>query len=540
VFATLRGSLFAIGDEELLEYRARIGSFHPYRIPRDSSADEPSAPILSALSLLQSLHRSRNHIPVASTISRLLAATRAHVRFALEHGGEQVLANVLHVAELARRYEADGGISFRGFIDELREQAEDGQAGEAPILEEGSDGVRMMTVHKAKGLEFPVVILADITAKLHLTTASRYLDPINNTCAFRLAGCAPFELIEHEQDELQRDEAEGIRLAYVAATRARDLLVVPAVGDEEREGWIGPLNRAIYPPHESRRQQVAAPGCPPFKSKDSVLFRPDDEPAFSATVAPGLHTFQSHNGVSDTHQCVWCDPRDLSLGAEPPLGIRRSELIVKDVPQTIVEEGLAGYRLWRDSRDVAVSNAKSPSIIAQPAKAWALMRTEPVSERAPVEVIELPRDAGRPGGIRFGTLMHAALATVPFDADSTTIERVVVSHGRVLGGTDQEIAAAAKLVQNVLGHPILHRARDASLQRRCRREVPVTFRTSAGLLVEGSVDLAFKEGDHWTIVDFKTDEELRIPANYNQQIRLYGESVHASTGKAVRLVLMHI
>jgi ATP-dependent exoDNAse (exonuclease V) beta subunit len=136
--------------------------------------------------------------------------------------------------------------------------------------------------------------------------------------------------------------------------------------------------------------------------------------------------------------------------------------------------------------------------------------------------------------------MHAALATVPFDADSTTIERVVVSHGRVLGGTDQEIAAAAKLVQNVLGHPILHRARDASLQRRCRREVPVTFRTSAGLLVEGSVDLAFKEGDHWTIVDFKTDEELRIPANYNQQIRLYGESVHASTGKAVRLVLMHI
>ena len=88
-----------------------------------------------------------------------------HVRFALEHGGEQVLANVLHVAELARRYEADGGISFRGFIEELREQAEDGQAGEAPILEEGSDGVRLMTVHKAKGLEFPVVILADIYGK---------------------------------------------------------------------------------------------------------------------------------------------------------------------------------------------------------------------------------------------------------------------------------------------------------------------------------------------------------------------------------------
>ena len=72
-------------------------------------------------------------MPVASTISQLLEATRAHVGFALEHGGEQVLANVSQVAELARRYEAEGGISFRGFLDELRSQAESGEATEAPF-----------------------------------------------------------------------------------------------------------------------------------------------------------------------------------------------------------------------------------------------------------------------------------------------------------------------------------------------------------------------------------------------------------------------
>ena len=66
------------------------------------------------------LHRSRNRVPVATTIGALLEATRAHVGFVLEHGGEQVLANVAHVGDLARRYEAEGGISFRGFIDELR------------------------------------------------------------------------------------------------------------------------------------------------------------------------------------------------------------------------------------------------------------------------------------------------------------------------------------------------------------------------------------------------------------------------------------
>ena len=364
VFATLRGTLFAIGDEELLEYRHRFKTFPSVPIvPKDAPAS--CAPIVEALSLLQKLHRSRNHVPVATTISTLLDATRVHVRFALEHGGEQVLANVLHVAELARRYEADGGISFRGFIEELRAQAEDGQAGEAPILEEGSDGVRMMTVHKAKGLEFPVVILADITAKLRPASASRYLDSGQGTCAIRIAGCSPSDLIQHEPEELARDEAEGVRLAYVAATRARDLLVVPAVGDEEREGWIEPLNRGIYPPMEVRRQQTAAPGCPAFKTKDSVLMRPNADPASSNTVCPGLHAFESN------HSVVWWDPHDLKLDAEPPLGIRRSELIVKDVAPQIVAAGLSSYRTWREGADRAVADGARPSISAQTVTQWA-------------------------------------------------------------------------------------------------------------------------------------------------------------------------
>jgi ATP-dependent helicase/nuclease subunit A len=543
VFATLRGSLFAINDEELLEYRSRVGVFHPFRIP-----DEVSSSVVAALKLLQSLHRSRNHIPVASTISKLLDATRAHVRFALEHGGEQVLANVLHVAELARHYEADGGISFRGFIDELCEQAEDGQAGEAPILEEGSDGVRMMTVHKAKGLEFPVVVLADITAKLRPSAASRYLDPVSNTCAVRLAGCSPFDLIQHEQDELQRDEAEGVRLAYVAATRARDLLVVPAVGDQEREGWIEPLNRAIYPPFGSRRQQIGARGCPEFKSKDSVLMRPNADPALPTTVSPGLHMFQSPNDPiqspnhqSPNHQCIWWDPRALTLGADPPLGIRRSELIVKDVPKTIVDEGLAAYVSWRQSLDTAAVGAASPSIATQTATAWAKARAiEPASEVPRVKIIEIPRDEGRPTGIRFGTLVHSALATVPLDADADVVERLVLSLARAHGATDEEVEAAAKAVQTVLAHPLFDRARDAATRQRCRREVPVTWRESSENLVEGFIDLAFKEDGRWTVIDFKTDEEMRRPANYAVQVDFYAKALQAATGEAAVGILMRI
>ena len=80
------------------------------------------------------------------------------------------------VGELARQYEAGGGLSFRGFVERLRDEAEETRAAEAPILEEGSDGVRLMTVHKAKGLEFPVVVLVDIGAELSRSTASRWVD----------------------------------------------------------------------------------------------------------------------------------------------------------------------------------------------------------------------------------------------------------------------------------------------------------------------------------------------------------------------------
>ncbi|HSF48666.1 MAG TPA: UvrD-helicase domain-containing protein, partial [Burkholderiales bacterium] len=444
VFATLRGSLFAISDEELLEYRQRAARFHPFHIPNELPAN--LAPIVEALQLLQRLHRSRNRVPVATTLASLLESTRAHVGFALEHGGEQVLANVAHVGDLARRYEAEGGLSFRGFIDELRAQAESGEAGEAPILEEGSDGVRLMTVHKAKGLEFPVVILADMTAKLHASAASRIIDAERRVCAIRLAGCAPADLLQHEDEELLRDEAEGTRVAYVAATRARDLLVVPAVGDEEREGWIQPLNIAVYPAKEARRQQIQPPGCVEFKSKDSVLVRPGGS-AGTSTVSPGLHVRRP--GSSDPEfSVIWWDPRALKLGAEAPLGIRRPELIVKDVAPDIVESGLTAYKSWRERRQHTLALGSQYSVAVQTVTQAAKAAGDrgPDTQLPPVEIVELPRAANRPAGPRFGALVHAVLASVPLDGDPSTVQSLATIHGRILGAPQEEIASATEAV----------------------------------------------------------------------------------------------
>jgi hypothetical protein len=267
---------------------------------------------------------------------------------------------VLHVAELARQYEVDGGMSFRGFVDTLQAEASARQAAEAPILEEGSDGVRLLTVHKAKGLEFPVVILADITARLTPYEAGRHIDARRQVCALRIGGWSPQELNDQRDNELGREKAEGERVAYVAATRARDLLVVPAVGDEPyTEGWIAPFNGAVYPPEDVRRVQTPASGCPAFRSKDTVLERPDGDPASLFTVCPGEHR---HGPADAPFSLVWWAPDELALGAQASFGLRRDDLIVKSVDPAVLRQRLDTYELWRTSRDAAVAAAATPSV----------------------------------------------------------------------------------------------------------------------------------------------------------------------------------
>jgi ATP-dependent exoDNAse (exonuclease V) beta subunit len=551
VFAALRGALFAIGDEELLEWKHRFGGFHPFRAGRAENAENAEMPphlrpIVDALRVLQTLHRRRNYRPVAETIHDLLSATRAHVGIVLRTAGEQALANVLHVAELAREYEASGGLSFRGFVDELHAAADAAQAPEAPILEEASDGVRLMTVHKAKGLEFPVVVLADLTCKLARAEAGRWLDPDRNLCALKLGGWAPIDLLLHDAEEAARDRAESERLTYVAATRARDLLVVPAIGDAPFDGgWLDPLTPAIYPPETARRSPEPARGVPLFKSKDTVLNRPDGDPATPHTVAPG--TFK----LGD-YSVTWWAPHALRLGVESSFGLRRDDLIVKDGDMFAVEDRLAEYEKWRDGRAGVIAAAARPSIRFTTATAWAADAAEKGIDtvlaippeggshiESEIEVIKIPGGEGRPRGALFGSLVHAVLAAVPLDAPDETIQQVAATHGRLLHDvTAEDVRAAAVVAGAVLRHELIARARVAA---NVRRETPVSWLQKDGTLIEGVLDLAFDEGDATIVVDFKTDRELAAgETRYRAQLQQYLAAVSRATGRPARGVLFKI
>jgi ATP-dependent helicase/nuclease subunit A len=533
VFATLHGPFFALGDDALLAFRHEHGSLHPRKRTDPARLDDLTRPVQEALDVLGRLHTGRNRRPAADTVAQLLDATRAHAGVAHWPTGEQALANLLRVLDLARRFEATGATSFRAFVQRLEEEAERGGVAEAPVVEEGTDGVRIMTVHKVKGLEFPVVVLVDPTCPPVQPEPSRYVDGARRLWAAPLAGCVPVELTEHRDEVLGHDEAEAVRLAYVAATRARELLVLPVVGDEPIAGWIQVFDRVLYP--SLRRSAKVAPGCPPF-GDDSVFERPERARRdFESSVKPGRYDAVATHGV------VWWDPRALELDKQEEAGLRQQRMLAAD-EQGMAAEGERASEAWEARRSNLIERGSMPTLRVQTVTGSEGERERTIDVRVTVEATGASRPS-RPGGKRFGTLVHALLATVPFDATRAGVESASKAKGRMLGSSPEEIAAATEAVCAAFEHRIFLQAKAAG--DTCRRESPVLVREDDGSVTEGVLDLAFRTTDDagplWVVVDYKTDADLGPRrSEYEAQLRGYARMVANSTGERVRGVLLRV
>jgi ATP-dependent exoDNAse (exonuclease V) beta subunit len=520
VFAVLRGSLYAVLDDTLLKFRNAHGRFHPMRELPDDLAPE-FLPIRDAFAVLRELHRRRNYRPIADTIHELLEATRAHAGFAFRKGGERVLANVFRLTDVARGFEASGAAtSFRAFVEYLESEYESGDTGEAPVLEQEGGGVKLMTVHKAKGLEFPVVILADLTAKLTGPQGGdRYSDPERHLCAQRLLWCAPWELLDAAEAEARADEEEALRVAYVAATRARDLLVVAAIGEEDRQGgWLSPLHEALYPPAERWRISANAPGCPKFGSA-TVLNRPPDQPE-EVSVKPGLHYPKTGD-----HTVVWFDPAVLALKVAKAEGVENEQVLSGTNDQAV--EGLRRYQAWKDTRAQRLERGAVPRYRVATAETSG---TAAEAEQISVETVTLPLAAGRPTGRKFGRVVHDILQHAVSPDEVNNLADV---WGRRHAASDQERVAAAEASRQALDY--VARAMPAGAER--HRELPVMVRLEDGTLVDGRIDLAWLSENTWTVVDYKTDRREKRNVS---QVQLYALALERATKIPARGIVLEV
>lgn len=184
------------------------------------------------------LRARAGRLPLADLIDTAIAETGYDLAVLMRPAGEARFANVRKLMRLAGEFEAREGRDLRGLLDFLFARAEADAEAEAASAIEGHDGVRIMTVHSAKGLEFGVVAVPNLSRRLlagsrmpALTLGHEQAEPRVGLQLRRL-GAASLNLFAHEElcaETQQREAAEELRLFHVAATRARERLILSGV-----------------------------------------------------------------------------------------------------------------------------------------------------------------------------------------------------------------------------------------------------------------------------------------------------------------------
>jgi ATP-dependent helicase/nuclease subunit A len=224
--AALRSSFFGVSDRDVVAHALSGGRLELGAAPTELPGAAALGP---ALGLLEALHRRRTRLSVPALLDRLYEETRVLAALTGTRRGEAQVANLEKVAALAREASLLGALTLRGFANLLAERI--GSAREEPDLPSTRPGdpdtVRVLSVHKAKGLEAPIVALYDTAdnARFFADTVPLWEEG-RIAIGFR-GGCQPEGWDALVRREEKRQWAESRRLLYVACTRARDLLVVP-------------------------------------------------------------------------------------------------------------------------------------------------------------------------------------------------------------------------------------------------------------------------------------------------------------------------
>ena len=504
-----------------------------------------------ALAAFRERFRSERLSAARHTISQLLeraivaSGYREHV-LALDWG-ERRLANVHKLLRLARRFEASEGRDLRGFLDMADQLGENGNGAEpdAPVAGAEPDAVRLMSIHAAKGLEFPVVCVADLGRAPNVSVPDLIVNGTHMGLRLaRLHGGEATPMLEFErlcEERRQAQTEEEDRVLYVAMTRARERLLLSGAIDFEQWGerrsrvpainWLGPALAG-----ELSAQTLAgllAEGervldLPLAASRAAVRCRlnapaASDAPAAGATtetLGPGRRADAGTGAVPDGQ------PQKLSQrGTQTDLS-PLAELSTLSYT-TLSELERCGYRYY-------------------------LERTLGLAER------HAERRAGSaPRGVDArarGTLVHALLEAYDFARPATPGREEVARVARALGlrlsrdELERIAALVGALSESARGgiggtqpSPAVRVAAAVSV----RREHPFTFATGPEEeLITGVIDLLARESNgNCLVLDYKTDRVradedlvLLVERDYGLQRLLYALAVLRDGAPAVEIV----
>lgn len=496
--AALRSFVYGCGDDDLAHWRLALGG--RFSLRRDLPQGSVGHPVGDGLRHLAELHEARLWSNPAELLDRLVRE-RGVLETAVATGAPRdVWRRLRFVIDQARAWADAGGRDLRAYLEWARLQgADNARVSETVLPETDDDSVRIMTVHGAKGLEFPITVLGGMTTQLAKPMRGPSIAfPSTGRPHIRLSGPVTSEGYDDWKPiDDQMDDHERLRLLYVAATRARDHLVVSLHRNEAGK----PTSASV----------LAAPGL-------------------GSTT--GVHYSAPHVEVPPVARAV---PQPLLARAD--WTTQRADALATASVRTVV----AATTL---AREAAESPPPSPPAEpgdpgpsdpgvdpTDPGPVPGLLPADPGLDKRPRDLDLPPWQKGR-YGTAVGRAVHGVLQVVDL-ATGDGIDDAARAQSAAEGVANR-VDVISRLAQSGLATQAARDAATAEHWRELWVAAPV-----GGRLVEGYIDLLYRGADGLVVVDWKTDhvegdDDVAAKLDrYRLQGASYVAAVEAATGETV-------
>ncbi len=461
-------------------------------------------------------------------------------------GGSQRRANVEMLLSRAEGFEQtsySGLFHFIRYIEQMEKYHVD--YGETGTLDENADVVRIMSIHKSKGLEFPVCFVSGLSKRFNrqdtrqpllmdmdMGLALDWVDPVARTRRSTLKKNVLARKL------LEESMGEELRVLYVAMTRAAEKLILTASCKEEK----APDNAA-----EGAGQPCA---FSPTRLMEAASFYELVLPAWQAAGRP-VHCVRTADFVREELSVLSqrSNARQRLALSEPGRYLETEECysLTERIRQQYAHENLAELFV-----KTTVSELKKAGMQEEAENGASLFPEEEVIPYLPRFVRD--KEEGSTGTLR-GSAYHRFLELFPFERKETadwTVEEI----GTVLEEKAQSGALSREFfpvinpgkVQRFLQSGLAARMRRAQLSDRLWREQPFVLGISADqlketlpagetVLIQGIIDVFFEEDGELVVADYKTDavkEAWELVARYRVQLAYYAQALERLCGKRVK------
>ena len=453
--------------------------------------------------------------------------------------GELRQANLRMLYQRASQFEQDGGETLADFLRLTDEQSAGDDKMSAKMLGENENLLRIMTMHKSKGLEFPVVFLMQMSGGLHkpfrgellmhtrLGVAMPYVNRELRVKRKTIADAA-FK-VQRELDE----KAERARLLYVAMTRARErLIMVGCCKESQRDVWnLPPSDYAVWNARSMTDwvMQAISTDINNLSTDDPQAENPWKIRALNNLTGVAVDNPVDKREVTGYLRSLLDGPveGDFAAWDNPE---RTGGVPIKTSVSAIVRKAATGDPMPLSDADEDEDTKRAEEEIVSPLRMSELPSRPAFMEERVVT------------GAERGTLMHRALSLIPLDRMRGAQSLYGAVKEAVHDMADREIFTYQEVMQlyikgvadffgSDLGQRML---RSPRVQREWAFNLVMDER---GTILQGVIDCAFLEDGAWVLLDYKTDrieDEDAFIQRYREQIGWYATALEKITGLPVK------